>query len=180
MFVALLTASTGWMLAPRNLTIHNPPDLRSGSTKKWWEVPPSTVYSFAFYIFQQLNAWPKDGEVDYPAKIAQRSPFLTPACQDFLNKDAEFRTNSGELKDRVRVIYEIPKRGYSSKSVEIKSEDEWVTALLGRVPIDGKVTDPYPFKVLIGKDNLTANGIDLPDVQGAVVAAQIFCADDAS
>ena len=28
LFVALLTASTGWMLAPRNLTIHNPPDLR--------------------------------------------------------------------------------------------------------------------------------------------------------
>ncbi|MCB5303574.1 TIGR03752 family integrating conjugative element protein [Yersinia bercovieri] len=45
-----------------------------------------------------------------------------------------------------------------------------MTALLGRVPIDGKVTDPYPFKVLIGKDNLAANGIDLPDVQGAVVS----------
>ena len=41
-----------------------------------------------------------------------------------------------------------------------------MTALLGRVPIDGKVTDPYPFKVLIGKDNLTANGIQLPDVEG--------------
>ncbi|WP_409160585.1 TIGR03752 family integrating conjugative element protein [Pectobacterium sp. B2J-2] len=45
-----------------------------------------------------------------------------------------------------------------------------MTALLGRVPVDGKVTDPYPFKVLIGKDNLTANGIDLPDVQGAIVS----------
>ncbi|KKF37681.1 bacterial conjugation TrbI-like family protein [Erwinia tracheiphila] len=45
-----------------------------------------------------------------------------------------------------------------------------MTALLGRIPIDGKVTDPYPFKVLIGKDNLTANGIELPDVQGAVVS----------
>ncbi|WP_042817664.1 TIGR03752 family integrating conjugative element protein [Yersinia wautersii] len=45
-----------------------------------------------------------------------------------------------------------------------------MTALLGRVPIDGKVTDPYPFKVLIGKENLTANGIDLPDIQGAIVS----------
>ncbi|MDS4036493.1 TIGR03752 family integrating conjugative element protein [Citrobacter amalonaticus] len=45
-----------------------------------------------------------------------------------------------------------------------------MTALLGRVPIDGKVTDPYPFKVMIGKDNLTANGIELPDVQGAIVS----------
>ncbi|AXF76922.1 TIGR03752 family integrating conjugative element protein [Erwinia tracheiphila] len=45
-----------------------------------------------------------------------------------------------------------------------------MTALLGRVPINGTVTDPYPFKVLIGKDNLTANGIELPDVEGAVVS----------
>lgn len=45
-----------------------------------------------------------------------------------------------------------------------------MTALLGRVPINGTVTDPYPFKILIGKDNLTANGIELPDVEGAVVS----------
>lgn len=45
-----------------------------------------------------------------------------------------------------------------------------MTALLGRIPVDGKVTDPYPFKVMIGRDNLTANGIELPDVQGAIVS----------
>ena len=36
----------------------------------------------------------------------------------------------------------------------------------GRVPIDGTVNDPYPFKVLVGPDNLTANGIDIPDAAG--------------
>ena len=45
-----------------------------------------------------------------------------------------------------------------------------MTALIGRVPVDGTVNDPYPFKVLIGPDNLTANGIELPDVTGAVVS----------
>lgn len=45
-----------------------------------------------------------------------------------------------------------------------------MTALIGRVPIDGTVNDPYPFKVIVGPDNLTANGIDLPDVQGAVIS----------
>ncbi|GKS83680.1 TIGR03752 family integrating conjugative element protein [Acidovorax sp. SUPP1855] len=45
-----------------------------------------------------------------------------------------------------------------------------MTALIGRVPVDGTVNDPYPFKVLIGPDNLTANGIDIPDVAGAVVS----------
>jgi integrating conjugative element protein (TIGR03752 family) len=45
-----------------------------------------------------------------------------------------------------------------------------MTALLGRVPINGTVLDPYPFKVLIGKDNLTANGIALGEIEGAVVS----------
>jgi len=43
-----------------------------------------------------------------------------------------------------------------------------MTALIGRVPVDGTVNDPFPFKVLVGEDNLTANGIDIPDVAGAV------------
>ena len=45
-----------------------------------------------------------------------------------------------------------------------------MTALIGRIPIDGTVNDPYPFKVLIGADNLTANGIDLAEIAGAVVS----------
>ena len=45
-----------------------------------------------------------------------------------------------------------------------------MTALIGRVPVDGTVNDPYPFKVLIGSENLTANGIDLPGIAGAVVS----------
>jgi integrating conjugative element protein (TIGR03752 family) len=45
-----------------------------------------------------------------------------------------------------------------------------MTALIGRVPVDGTVNDPYPFKVLIGTDNLMANGIDLPDVAGAIAS----------
>jgi integrating conjugative element protein (TIGR03752 family) len=45
-----------------------------------------------------------------------------------------------------------------------------MTALIGRVPIDGTVHDPYPFKVLINADNLMANGIELPDLAGAVAS----------
>ena len=45
-----------------------------------------------------------------------------------------------------------------------------MTALVGRVPIDNKVTEPYPFKLLIGRDNLIANGIELPDIEGAIVS----------
>ncbi|EIL0295664.1 TIGR03746 family integrating conjugative element protein [Salmonella enterica] len=132
----------GWYMALRDLTIRIPPDLRSGSTQKWWEVPASTVYSFGFYIFQQLNAWPKNGSVDYPARIAQLSPYLTPACQDFLNKDVRLRRTNGELQDRVRMVYEIPMHGYSSNSVHEQGMDNWTVNL-------DLVADEYYQSVLI-------------------------------
>ncbi|MDC9581634.1 TIGR03746 family integrating conjugative element protein [Xenorhabdus sp. PR6a] len=125
----LLLSLTGWMSAPRNLTIHNPPDLRTGSTRPWWEVPAPSVYSFAFYIFQQLNAWPKNGAQDYPAKIYALSPYLTPACQDFLREDARTRADGGELLDRVRVVYELPGRGYETHSVTVRDRDNWIVRL---------------------------------------------------
>lgn len=66
-------------------------------------------------------------------------------------------------KSRLRPVYTVPANATLIGSIAM-------TALIGRVPIDGTVNDPYPFKVLIGPDNLTANGIDLPDVAGAVVS----------
>ncbi|PKM01201.1 MAG: TIGR03752 family integrating conjugative element protein [Gammaproteobacteria bacterium HGW-Gammaproteobacteria-9] len=60
-------------------------------------------------------------------------------------------------------VYTVPTNSTLMGSISM-------TALVGRVPIDGTVSDPYPFKVLIGRDNLTANGIDIPDVAGAVVS----------
>jgi integrating conjugative element protein (TIGR03752 family) len=62
-----------------------------------------------------------------------------------------------------KAVYTVPTNSTLMGSVAM-------TALIGRVPIDGTVNDPYPFKVLIGPDNLTANGIDIPDVAGAVVS----------
>ncbi|MBA5201378.1 TIGR03752 family integrating conjugative element protein [Pectobacterium aroidearum] len=60
-----------------------------------------------------------------------------------------------------RAVYTVPTNSTLMGSVAM-------TALIGRVPIDGTVNDPYPFKILVGSDNLTANGIDIPDVAGAV------------
>jgi len=58
--VALVCAGLwyGWRSAPTDLTVHVPPDLRSGSTRKWWDIPSENVYAFALYIFGQLNRWP--------------------------------------------------------------------------------------------------------------------------
>jgi len=47
-----------------------------------------------------------------------------------------------------------------------------MTALVGRVPFAGQVTDPYSFKVIIGRDNLAANGIEVPEMAYAVASGK--------
>lgn len=119
----------GWYQAPKNLIIHNPPDLRSGSTRVWWEIPPSSVYAFSFYIFQQLNRWPTSGEVDYKRNIDTLKNYLTPQCYAYLQRDYEQRKTLGELRDRVRGVYEIPGRGFSDSRVKINGDDNWNVTL---------------------------------------------------
>ena len=43
-----------------------------------------------------------------------------------------------------------------------------MTALVGRVPVQGQVRDPMPFKVITGRENLAANGLRIPGVQGMI------------
>jgi len=45
-----------------------------------------------------------------------------------------------------------------------------MTALIGRVPINGSVEEPYPFKVIVGNDNLVANGIKIPGIRHMIFA----------
>lgn len=86
--------------------------------------------------------------------------------QNVLNTSAQ--SIGGEIppqdaRQQVRKVYTLPQNSTLMGSVAM-------SALIGRVPVDGTVNDPYPFKILIGPDNLTANGIDLPDVAGAVAS----------
>lgn len=109
-------------------------------------------------------------------------PAGTPTHTNAARTDASFSTSFGPaqktlsaatdavadagrqvMDTSVSRVYTVPRNATLMGSVAM-------TALIGRVPIDGTVNDPYPFKVLIGPDNLTANGIDLPDVAGAVVS----------
>jgi integrating conjugative element protein (TIGR03752 family) len=54
-------------------------------------------------------------------------------------------------------IYTIPKNSTLIGSTSM-------SALIGRVPNNGNIEDPYPVKIITGKDNLTANGLELPEV----------------
>lgn len=132
LFLLVLGTGVGWWTAPRDLTIHVPPDLRSGSTRKWWEVPPESVYAFTFYIFQQLNRWPTDGEEDYSRNLQSLTAYLTPECRSFFQHDYDQRRRSGELRKRVRGLYEIPGRGFGDDPetrVKVVSDRDWIVTL---------------------------------------------------
>ena len=60
-----------------------------------------------------------------------------------------------------RQVYTVPRNATLIGSTAM-------TALVGRVPIQGQVRDPMPFKVITGADNLAANGLTVPGVQGMV------------
>src|SRR3546814_96250 len=110
LLVLALVMGGGWWSAPRDLTIHMPPDLRSGSTRKWWEVPPESVYAFTFYVFQQLNRWPTNGEEDYARNLHVLLPYLTPSCRAFLQADFEYRRSeehTSELQSLMRISYAV-------------------------------------------------------------------------
>ena len=88
------------------------------------------------------------------------------SAQSTLETTAQTVANAGARAAGVKSatpVYTVPTNSTLMGSVAM-------TALIGRVPIDGTVNDPYPFKVLVGPDNLTANGIDIPDVAGAVLS----------
>lgn len=121
--------TVGLMRAPENITVHIPPDIRSGAQMKLGEIGPANVYAFGFYIFQQLNNWPENGAEDYGAAIYSLSPYLTPRYRADLIADLETKGRQGELVNRVRGVREIFGAGYEEQRVDLVSKGVWVVWL---------------------------------------------------
>lgn len=127
--VVILGLWIGWSQAPRQITVHVPPDLRSGAVLAIDAIAPANVYAFAYYIFQQLNRWPEDGTQDYGRAIFRVSAYLTPHYRAQLIADMEQKARQGELSYRVRGIQEFPGRAYSEARVEVLDRDSWIVWL---------------------------------------------------
>jgi len=78
-----------------------------------------------------------------------------------LTSASEKATNLTEEFNTVHPVYTVPRNATLIGSTAM-------TALVGRVPVQGQVRDPMPFKVITGADNLAANGLTVPGVQGMV------------
>ncbi len=67
----------------------------------------------------------------------------------------------GERIEQAQPVYTVPRNATLIGATAM-------TALVGRVPVQGQVRDPMPFKIITGGQNLAANGLTVPGVQGMV------------
>jgi integrating conjugative element protein (TIGR03746 family) len=106
-----------------------PPDLRQGAVMRANDVAAPTVYSYTYYIMQQLNNWPKSGDVDFADRIYYLQAFLTPSFREDMTNELEKKSSKGELRLRVRKIQEIVGHNYTEERVKIESDNSWVVWL---------------------------------------------------
>ena len=176
----------GWMRMPGTITVHIPPDLRSGAVMALDEVPPANIYAFAFYIFQQLNRWPDDGAEDYGKAIFRIAAYLTPSFREQLIADMEAKGKQGQLAYRVRSLQAIPGQVYEERRVDVLSKESWVVwlDLELRESVKGmtvkKTTIRYPLRVLRYAVDAEANPWGLALDGFAAEGPQRLAASDAS
>ncbi len=100
----------------------------------------------------------------FPSKIADR-------YSDDRRTSRNGLEDSAGLSDPPAVIvdprFTIPPDAVLNDSVTI-------TALVGHIPRDGDVSDPAPFKVAIGGENLAANGFSIPGIDGMIMSGYVY------
>lgn len=103
---------------------------------------------------------PIDAQADPTDPTALKLPDFSKVTAPITNQvDRLPNQEKRNKEDRLIKAYTIPSNATLLGSVSM-------TALLGRIPIDGRVTDPYPFKIIVGEENLSSNAIKIPDVTG--------------
>ncbi len=66
-----------------------------------------------------------------------------------------------DRKSEPQKVYTVPRNATLIGSTAM-------TAMVGRIPIQGEVRDPMPFKLITGTHNLAANGLTVPGVAGMI------------
>lgn len=118
---------------PKTIDVHLAPDIRAGSVVEIKNgvgyIPPENVYSFSYYIWQQLNRWQEDGMKDYPKQLYTLQSFITAKCQAEIKDDMKSRAKNSELLQRTRLITEIPGFSFAANRVIAESSAVWTVFL---------------------------------------------------
>lgn len=115
------------------------------------------------------NGQPKVVKVAYAAGGPQKSaPGALPSDQGTSDTGAP-----GVMPGAADATQKQPVPYFTVPENAVLMNSTAMTALIGRIPVNNNVRDPMEFKVLVGRPNLAANGLQVPDdVVGMVVAGQ--------
>ncbi|RBW47273.1 TIGR03746 family integrating conjugative element protein [Psychromonas sp. B3M02] len=117
-------------IAKEEVLIRLEPDIRAGTTRKSWEVPPAFVYSFSLTITQKVNNWTSNGGTEYSQNILALQNYITPKCRRFLSNDLKNKKNQGQLQNRTRIVMESSGVSFSgSERTSIIDKGVWNTDL---------------------------------------------------
>ncbi len=152
---------------PHQIDFHMAPNLQPGQVVSVKDgvspVEKPNVYGFAYYTWQQINRWSKDGAKDYGSQLFAFQHYVTPSCQEYLKSDIKKKSGLGELNGRTRSLSELPGNAFSDARVVPDGANAWtayldlqlVETLKGQVVKDVAVR--YPVRVVRYEVDLEKN-----------------------
>ena len=114
-----------------------------------------------------IRVWPlgivkdKQGNIVYSDQNSSSGSLLHPDGENSLDVDGLVSNTKKVKLETETPVYTVPRNSTLIGSTSM-------TALIGRIPLNNVVQEPFPFKVIVGKDNLATNGIDMPFLDGMI------------
>lgn len=90
---------------------------------------------------------------------------------DSLSAPSSVRSTSATLNSSKPLAREVPaiEPWFTLPDLSAGVDSTSLTSLIGRIYLDDDITNPYPFKIVVGRENLTANFRQLPpEIEGMI------------
>ncbi|MCD8549900.1 MAG: TIGR03746 family integrating conjugative element protein [Shewanella xiamenensis] len=117
---------------PDEITVHNPPNMEVGSTRKLKEIPQYSLYSTALYIWQQINT-ANDMSKDYRNNVELKfSNYISPEFGRELVAASE-REDKANKTGISREFREMDGATWSEQRVFKLTPDKWVVYVDGTI-----------------------------------------------
>jgi hypothetical protein len=115
---------------------------------------------------QALTAHPQDNHQPTGEEPIQRVPELSESLH--ANATPNAMISPSDNKNNHALLSPKPVLTIPANATAV--QNRLMTALVGRIPVKGVVTDPYPFKIVFSDDTLAANGLRVPNLRQMIVS----------
>ncbi len=115
------------VITSKDVRVSLPPILNYGASIKPGVIQPHEVYAFAGYIYQQMNTWRQDGEVDFSKNLTNLRFLLTNDGKNYFTQLITDLGREDQLGGRTRFI--VPLENYDASMVETIGMNNWIVKL---------------------------------------------------